>query len=377
MISVQDEDLIQQRDVLVIRSNVTGTDPVTGEEQDESLDRVVFVPADAGDIRLGKNRIQSAIFQFNARGNGQRYMFQTHTVDGIASNVTPNMSPLVANGGSTLNAIQTITYGGVLPYPGDVLLKGSEVGKNGSLGWILSNYFEVIPAGQIKQLQTFGTNVIKLVFEQNGVGIAVKDIGGGITASSQIRVKNYYLDTRFNLTWTVYNNPNDPFVNTNNYVYFQIANQIAADIQVWNGAGGVVEGAGSNPVPTIEFSNSNFKEVGVIGGEALRTETETIGDYKLGINTVARAPHSAYQNAFVDNLTTDPRANLDVVGTAFISGRTTADYLQHTEFADRDKTAVDNAFLVGGDSAFPNDQSVFRIATTNSGRVGINVNNTL
>ena len=70
--------------------------------------------------------------------------------------------------------------------------------------------------------------------------------------------------------------------------------------------------------PTIEFSNSNFKEVGVLGGEALRTETETIGDYKLGINTVARAPHSAYENAFVDNLTTDPRANLDVVGTAFI-----------------------------------------------------------
>ena len=114
--------------------------------------------------------------------------------------------------------------------------------------------------------------------------------------------------------------------------------------------------------PTIEFSNSNFKEVGVIGGEALRTETETIGDYKLGINTVARAPHSAYQNAFVDNLTTDPRANLDVVGTAFISGRTTADFLEHTNFADRDKTDVDNAFLVGGDSANPNDQSVFRLS---------------
>ena len=130
-----------------------------------------------------------------------------------------------------------------------------------------------------------------------------------------------------------------------------------------------------DPEPTIEFSNSNFKEVGVIGGEALRTETETIGDYKLGINTVARSPHSAYTNAFV-GLETEPRANLDVVGTAFISGRTTADYLQHTQFADRDKTAVDNAFLVGGDSAAPNDISVFRIATTNNGRVGININNT-
>ena len=69
--------------------------------------------------------------------------------------------------------------------------------------------------------------------------------------------------------------------------------------------------------PTIEFSNANFKEVGVIGAEALRTETETIGDYKLGINTVARAPHDAYANAWVENLTTDPRANLDVVGNAY------------------------------------------------------------
>ena len=44
-------------------------------------------------------------------------------------------------------------------------------------------------------------------------------------------------------------------------------------------------------------------------------------------------------------------------------------------FADRDKTAIDNAFLVGGDSAFPNDESVLRVATTNNGRVGINVSN--
>ena len=126
----------------------------------------------------------------------------------------------------------------------------------------------------------------------------------------------------------------------------------------------------------IEYSNSNFKEVGVIGGEALRTETETIGDYKLGINTIARAPHSAYENAWVDTTTTDPRANLDVVGTAFISGKTTADFLDHTDYASRDKTAVNSAFMIGGDSLAP-DASVatFRVATTNSGRVGINVDN--
>ena len=95
----------------------------------------------------------------------------------------------------------------------------------------------------------------------------------------------------------------------------------------------------------------------------------------LGINTVARAPHSAYTNAWVNAPTTDPRANLDVVGNAFISGRVTGDFLDHTNFADRDKTAVDNALLIGGDSAAPNDEAVLRVATTNNGRVGINVDN--
>ena len=126
----------------------------------------------------------------------------------------------------------------------------------------------------------------------------------------------------------------------------------------------------------IEFSNANFKEVGVLGAEALRTETETIGNYKLGINTVARLPHSAYTNAWV-GLDADPKANLDVVGTAFISGTTISDFLGtgKESFANRTKTPVDNAFLVGGDSSFPNDEAVLRVATTNSGRVGINVDN--
>ena len=96
---------------------------------------------------------------------------------------------------------------------------------------------------------------------------------------------------------------------------------------------------------------------------------------RLGINTVARSPHSAYQNAFVST-ETDPRANLDVVGNVFISGRTTADYLEHTDYQSRDKTAINNALMIGGDSLAP-DASVatFRVATTNSGRIGINVDN--
>ena len=105
------------------------------------------------------------------------------------------------------------------------------------------------------------------------------------------------------------------------------------------------------------------------------TETDTIGDYKLGINTVARSAHDAYQNAFTDTAT-DPRANLDVVGTAFISGKTIADYLDHDAFSARTEDTEDNALLVGGDSANPNNEATFRVATTNNGRVGINVTNT-
>mgnify|MGYP003310597298 FL=1 len=45
LISVQDNDLVQNRDVLIIRSNVSPTDPVTLLEQDEGLDRTSFTPA--------------------------------------------------------------------------------------------------------------------------------------------------------------------------------------------------------------------------------------------------------------------------------------------------------------------------------------------
>jgi hypothetical protein len=374
-IAVQDSDLTQSRDALIIRSNVSSIDPVTQLEQDEQLDRTAFAPPTDGDIRLGKNRIQSAIFGFNSRGNGQEYKIQTHTTGGVASNVTPNQSPLIANGGSRIDVSQFITYGGVIAAPGDMLLKGAEVGKNGSIAWILSNYFSNISNNQIDNIEFDGTNVVKLSFRDFTSGVALS-VGNdiGITSGSQIRIKNFYYDPRLNLTWQVYAaKPGDAFNPTNNYCHFQVIDQIPQDTQAWEN---IIAGtATGQPSPTIEFSNSNFKEFGVIGAEALRTETESIGEYKLGINTVARAPHSAYANAWVNPTTTDPRANLDVVGNAFISGRVTGDFLDHTNFADRDKTAIDNALLIGGDSSAPNDEAVLRVATTNGGRVGINVDN--
>jgi hypothetical protein len=233
VISIQDEDLTQQRDALIIRSNVSSIDPVTQLEQDEYLDRTAFKPPTAGDIRISKNKVQAAVFAFNPRGNGQGYLIQTHIVAGVPSNVTPNQTNLVANGGTALSASQFVTYGGVLATTGDILLKGSEVGKSGSLGWILANYYQQIANGSIFTISFDGTNVVKLVFKsaQTGLNITCGDLG--ITSASQIRVKNFYFDPRINLTWTVYNKPGDAFSSTKNYVYFQVNDQIAQSTQNW------------------------------------------------------------------------------------------------------------------------------------------------
>ena len=119
VISVQDPDLVQSRHSLIIRSNVESIDPNTLLEQDEGLDRFAFLPLN-GDIVLSKNRVQAAVFQFNPRGKGQRYLFQTHSTGGVASNITPNQSSQlnyvggVNTGGSSINFNQQYTtYGGV------------------------------------------------------------------------------------------------------------------------------------------------------------------------------------------------------------------------------------------------------------------------
>ena len=129
----------------------------------------------------------------------------------------------------------------------------------------------------------------------------------------------------------------------------------------------------------------------VIGGEALRTETETYGDFKLGINTIARANHEAYLNGFVESLNTDPRANLDVIGNAYISGRKMSDWLTEDNYNARERNRISDAFVVGWeDEASPNSnvidqvRAALRVSTetaviTESGRgnnenkVGINV----
>lgn len=391
VIAVQDEDLTQQRDALIIRSNVSSVDPVTQLEQDEYLDRTSFKPPTKGDIRISKNRVDAAIFAFNPRGNGQGYLFQTHIVAGVPSNTTPNQKNLVANGGTALSASQFVSYGGLLPSTGDILFKGSEVGKSGSLGWILANYYQQIANGSIFTIAFDGTNVVKITFKsaQTGLPITCGDLG--ITSASQIRVKNFYFDPRINLTWVVYSKPGDAFSSTKNYLYFQVNDQIAQSTQNW--ADIILGTAQGVTPPSIEFSNASWKEVGVIGAEVIRTETESIGNYKLGINTVARSAHSTHTNSFVDAATTDPRANLDVVGKAYISGKTlvtspTNNYLANSNPANRTFNAVSDALVVGGDSLAPTNYSALRVDTNtvaitesgrgnNLGRLGVNTDQTI
>jgi len=296
-------------------------------------------------------------------------MFQTHTVSGIPSNVTPNNNALVSDNGDRVYPNQFVSYSGVVPSTGDVLLKGLEVGQSGSLGWIYASYYRQIPATQIFTIRFDGSNVVKLTFVDSATGLDIRNKDIGLTSGSQIRINNFFIDPRLNLTWSIYSPPGDAYDPDENYVYFQVIDSIAAATLNW--ATDVV--AATPPggvVPTIQFSNANWKEVGVLGAEAIRTETESIGDYKVGINTVARSSHLASQNGFV-SVETDPRANLDVVGNTFISGKKILSYLTESSIV-KTETNLSNALLVGGNSASPDGIATLRVMTTNNGRVGIN-----
>ena len=212
-----------------------------------------------------------------------------------------------------------------------------------------------------------------MTFVDAGTGLDITNANLGITSGAQIRLNNYYPDTRLNAVWDIVDYPGDAFQTTDNYLYFQINFVVGAATESWPTI--VSNTPTGNDDPTIEFSGSGsqWKEFGIIGGEALRTDTESIGDYKLGINTIARAAHDACETAFVSN-ETDPRANLDVVGTAFISGRSVLNWLNETG-TTKSVVPSDNAFLVGGNSAIPNEKAVFRVSTSavdGTGKIGIN-----
>ena len=336
-------------EALRIYSKITAGDDVT-------LSRASFADPDSGDVVIQKNRIDAAVFAFNPRGNagfpGQSYTIRTHTFGVTPTNKTPDQ-------GGTFGNDQIVFFGSTLPATGDIVIKGREVGKSGSLGWIYANVFTNINPANIASVTTDGTNIVRITWE---AGLLNTNIGAeGIKLNSNIRIQGNSV-TALNGTWPVFS---ATYSSTAGYVDIIVQNTITQDNTIWpSGA-------------SLELSESRWKETGVIGAEALRTDTSKIGEYRLGINTVARALHTAYNTAFV-SAETDPKANLDVVGNAFISGKKILDYTNPTNAGfSKTLTAQDHAFLVGGSADTPDSAATFRVMTTNNGRVGINtqVNN--
>lgn len=113
-----------------------------------------------------------------------------------------------------------------------------------------------------------------------------------------------------------------------------------------------------------------------------KNKTDSYGDYRLGINTVSRSNSGDWDVGYVTTKT-DPRATLDVVGNAFISGK-----LQNNFSNLAVSTNTNKAFVVGGDSLNIDDTATFRISTvplitpgvtanSTGGKIGINVNDGL
>ena len=325
-----------------------------------------------GDIIIAQNRISAAVFDFNARG------LQDYRITTGLSNITPNLLNTfgVSTGGPS--QLQNTLFGTKYPLAsGDIILKGGQTFFSGSLGWIYaSDYIRVENrtnggySTQVIGIQGNSTGVVVRLYWNTGLTNSTLQI----TSSSQIRITGAVgtLST-LNGVWPVFSSSSQPFASSNSFVDILVSANLPQYTVVPLPNNGYPVDQTAQPSIVIERSKTAFKEFGVLGSESIRTETETIGDYKLGINTVARSPHSAYQTAFVSTETT-PRANLDVVGNTFISGKSILNYLNESS-TTKTQTNLDNAFLVGGDSATPNNAAVFRIATTNSGRVGINATN--
>ena len=345
---------------------------------DPTLDRSSFRDNKDGDIVLTKNEVKAGVFKLNPRGNvgnqGQVYSIRTHYTGGSPSNATPNNSGLVSAGGSAWYTLQNITYGSsIVPGAGDIIYKGEEVGYSGSLGWIYSNSFTEIPDAQIFTITSNNTTVITI---QWATGISNQDLK--VKVGEKLRFSSFS-NNFFDGTWNVIT-----AVDAENTCQIRLFNEIAANVYNWSSEG---------PGAKLEISESNWKETGVLGAEALRTLTNVPGDYKLGINTIGRSNQEASLTANVSS-ETDPRANLDVVGNAFISGKNLVSYdalgaVSTNNYLGEASTnkvyfPLTNAFLVGGDSSDGDNFATLRVSTTDlasgsqsstyrvGGRVGVN-----
>jgi hypothetical protein len=317
-------------------------DPDLGD--DVTLGRQQFPRSNDGDITLGKNRINAAVYGITPRQilglDGQSYSIRTHFVNGIGpSNISPNQTGL-------FNSTQIVSYSSSqLPKSGDILLKGGEVGRSGSIAWIFANYYTTIANSNIQSILSDGITITIQWFP----GITNADVN--VAAGSQLRITNFVANPNLNGIWTVLSAGFNP-------------NGTSCRIQIFAPpAVGVIYTWSTVPGAKMEVARGNWKETGVIGAEALRTETEIWGNYKLGINTLTRATNSAYLTAFTE-ANVEPRANLDLVGNAFISGDTTTITVNSSGIQTKTTTKISNAFLVGGNSASPNQVATLRVSTS-------------
>jgi hypothetical protein len=354
----------QEPTALTIVSNLN-----SAAGDDPTLDTTAFVLSDIpseGNITLHKNTIFAGVYAFNPRGNtllsGQNYSIRTH-VDQTNGNTPSNKTPNQENSSLGLN----VSFGSASPLPGDILLKGAEVGKTGSLGWIYSNFYTDITTN-VFTVSALGNNNV-----QFAMAVGITTSSAGIFSGSRLRISGF--TGRFanlNGIRTVQTITNNSFVISTPFIIATSVDDPTLLAQNWK----------------IEISRNSWKEVGVLGAETLRTNTDNIGDYRLGINTIARSKHGTdgdQNQGFVSDAT-QPRANLDIVGTTFISGTVLAttpnNFIDNPLLSNRTFNKVDNALLVGGDSVTPNNLSVLRVATTNigtatnsNGRIGINATN--
>ena len=339
-----------------------------GGAEDITLTRGAFANRNEGDITIDRNKISAALFHVKGRGTaafpGQAYSLRSNFSfnENVPSNRTPDQTTTFSN--DQFVRYYNSTDVAANPQAGDILFKGNSVERSGSLGWVYANYYSIIPEASILDLVTDGSSKVRI----NWTGsLTNASTGIELAVGKTIRIQGFS-NSLINGKWVI--TKADLTGSDNDYIEFVVANAITAATYNWTAA--------SEPTAVLERSDENFKESGVIGAEALRTTTDTYGQFKLGVNTLARTAHAAHEYGFLTytagGVTYDqqePRANLDVVGNAFISGKAINDYLNNPT-TSKVETNLDEAFLVGGSSDSPQSNALFRVSTEDT-RVGINV----
>ena len=365
---------------------------VSGGTEDITLFRGSWPDPTDGDVIIAENSVRAALYKLNARREinsveGQNYSFRTHFAAGEPSNLVPWQDD------NRFISAQEVVYNGTASVEfGDILLKGDTVGLSGSLGWVYTNDY-ISFEGSVLKVETTGTESIKVTLTAGQT-----NTGNKLTEKSFVRFENFE-NTDINGTWPVWSFSGfGAFNGAQSFFY------VRTDTVIDNGL--TYDWSSQATGADILRSTANWKEVGVLGAEAIRTRTDERGDFRIGINTIARTDHNAILKGNVNDFTT-PRANLDVVGTAFISGQSLVFYdiagnatnryddnsmnsdvreaLTGSDLIQKGFIKQDNALLVGGDSNNLEQAATLRVATTDliqlpgststyqdGGRLGIN-----